>query len=230
MTGSVPDLGRVVAAQRKKMGLSQVEFAARLGRSETWVSQVERGVRHIDRMSVLQRLADALDLPVAALARSEAVTGPPKPEAAVNAALALSASVTLAAMVDDRAETVSVRDLAAAADEAWSLVHASQHAGVAALLNTWLPVAVSVSTRGGSKDRRQAAEAACRLLLASAAMLSKVDDPAAAWVQPTGRRGLRSRRVTRCSLRRPFSVLGWCSRRRAGSTSRPGPSGRATWR
>jgi transcriptional regulator with XRE-family HTH domain len=182
MTGGLPDLGRVVATQRKKLGLSQVEFAARLGRSETWVSQVERGVRHIDRMSVLQRLADALDLPVTALAQSEAVAGPPRPEAAVNAALALSASVTLSAMIDERAEDVPLAELSAAADEAWSLVHASEHARVAALLDHWLPLAVSVSAHGSTKARRQAAAAACRLMLASAAMLSKLDDAAAAWV------------------------------------------------
>lgn len=182
MTGGVPELGRVVATQRRKLGLSQVEFAARLGRSETWVSQVERGVRHIDRMSVLQRLADALDLPVTALAQSEAVAGPPKADAAVDAALALSSSVTLSAMIGHRAEQVPLKELVAAADEAWSLVHGCEHSRVAELLDQWLPIAVSVSTHGTPKSRRQAAEAACRLLLAAAAMLSKVGDVAAAWV------------------------------------------------
>lgn len=182
MSPGVPDLGRVVQAQRKRLGLSQVEFAARLGRSEAWVSQVERGVRSIDRMSVLQRLADALDVPVSALAQSEVVTGPAKPEAAVNAALSLSASLTLSAMVGASSPDVDPRDLSAAADEAWELVHASEHARVAELLGLWLPVAVTESARGGAKSRRQSAEAACRLLLASAAMLSKVDESSAAWV------------------------------------------------
>lgn len=182
MSSAVANLGPVVQAQRKKLGLSQVEFAAKVGRSETWVSQVERGVRSIDRMSVLQRLADALDLPVSALAQSEAVTGPTRPEAAVNAALALSASLTLDAMVNDTPAEADFLELAAAADEAWALLHASEHAGVADLLDRWLPIAVSVSAHGTSKARRQAAQAACRLLLAAAAMLSKVDDSAAAWV------------------------------------------------
>lgn len=182
MSAGVSDLGRVVQAQRKKLGLSQVEFAARLGRSEAWVSQVERGVRAIDRMSVLQRLADALDLPVSALAPSEVVTGPAKPEAAVNAALSLSASLTLNAMVGEATVGATPRALSAAADEAWELVHSSEHAGVAELLGRWLPVAVNGSAHGAAKSRRQSAEAACRLLLAAAAMLSRVDESAAAWV------------------------------------------------
>src|SRR5258708_29892021 len=39
-----------------------------MGRSVAWVSQVERGVRRIDRMSVLESLASALDIPLAELA------------------------------------------------------------------------------------------------------------------------------------------------------------------
>jgi transcriptional regulator with XRE-family HTH domain len=37
--------GERIAYHRKRLGLSQVEFAGLIGRSESWVSQVERGVR-----------------------------------------------------------------------------------------------------------------------------------------------------------------------------------------
>lgn len=37
-------------------------------RSVAWVSQVERGVRKVDRMSVLEALAAALEVPLAELA------------------------------------------------------------------------------------------------------------------------------------------------------------------
>jgi transcriptional regulator with XRE-family HTH domain len=39
-----------------------------IDRSVAWVSQVERGVRKVDRMSVLETLAAALDVPLAELA------------------------------------------------------------------------------------------------------------------------------------------------------------------
>jgi DNA-binding XRE family transcriptional regulator len=69
---STPDyqrsLGRKIAAERKRRGLSQPELAKVIGRSVAWVSQVERGVRRIDRMSVLEALASALDVPLGELA------------------------------------------------------------------------------------------------------------------------------------------------------------------
>src|SRR6266567_2123823 len=61
-------LGRKIAAERRRRGLSQPELARLVGRSVAWVSQVERGVRRIDRMSVLETLATALDVPLAELA------------------------------------------------------------------------------------------------------------------------------------------------------------------
>src|SRR5437588_9677985 len=60
-------IGENVAFHRRRLGLSQVEFAGLVGRSESWVSQVERGVRAVDRMSVLQKVADVLSVPVAEL-------------------------------------------------------------------------------------------------------------------------------------------------------------------
>ena len=61
-------LGRKVAQERRRHGLSQPELAAMVDRPVSWVSQLERGVQPIDRLSVLQNLADALALPLAELA------------------------------------------------------------------------------------------------------------------------------------------------------------------
>src|SRR5262249_3327822 len=61
-------LGRKIAFHRKRRGLSQKEFAGLLARSEAWVSQVERGVRRIDRMTVLEKVAEVLEVPIAELA------------------------------------------------------------------------------------------------------------------------------------------------------------------
>ncbi len=61
-------LGRKIAAERRRRGLSQPELARMIDRSVAWVSQVERGVRKVDRMSVLEALAAALEVPLAELA------------------------------------------------------------------------------------------------------------------------------------------------------------------
>src|SRR5260370_4958995 len=53
-------LGERVAELRRRRGLSQRDLAVEVGRSESWVSQVERDVLPVERMSVLRSLADAL--------------------------------------------------------------------------------------------------------------------------------------------------------------------------
>ena len=60
-------LGERIAYYRRRRGLSQVKLAGLLGRSESWLSQVERGVRSIDRISVLIEVAGALNVPVTEL-------------------------------------------------------------------------------------------------------------------------------------------------------------------
>lgn len=64
MEGSV---GKRIAAYRRRRGLSQAALAGLVGRSESWLSQVERGVRSVDRMSVLLDLSRLLHVDVQAL-------------------------------------------------------------------------------------------------------------------------------------------------------------------
>jgi len=52
--------GQRIARARQRRGLSQAVLAGLVGRSESWLSQVERGRRGIDSHSVLVRLADFL--------------------------------------------------------------------------------------------------------------------------------------------------------------------------
>lgn len=64
MEGSV---GKRIAAYRRRRGLSQASLAGLVGRSESWLSQVERGVRSVDRMSVMLDLSRILHVEVQAL-------------------------------------------------------------------------------------------------------------------------------------------------------------------
>lgn len=60
-------MGRRIATYRRRRGLSQAAVAGLIGRSESWLSQVERGVRSVDRMSVLLDLSRVLHVEVQAL-------------------------------------------------------------------------------------------------------------------------------------------------------------------
>lgn len=60
-------IGQRIAVYRRRRGLSQSALAGLVGRSESWLSQVERGVRSVDKMSVLLDLAKVLHVDVQAL-------------------------------------------------------------------------------------------------------------------------------------------------------------------
>jgi transcriptional regulator with XRE-family HTH domain len=62
--------GQRIARARRRRGLSQAVLAGLVGRSESWLSQVERGTRRIDSHTVLTRLAEVLRVPL------EEITGP----------------------------------------------------------------------------------------------------------------------------------------------------------
>jgi transcriptional regulator with XRE-family HTH domain len=53
-----------VAYWRNRRKMSQQFFADQLGKSKSWVDKVERGVRRLDRFSVIYEIADVLELDV----------------------------------------------------------------------------------------------------------------------------------------------------------------------
>jgi transcriptional regulator with XRE-family HTH domain len=63
--------GQRIAVYRRRRGLSQAALSALVGRSESWLSQVERGIRSVDRMSVLLDMARILHVD------GESLTGRP---------------------------------------------------------------------------------------------------------------------------------------------------------
>ncbi|MEV4822243.1 helix-turn-helix domain-containing protein [Micromonospora sp. NPDC049274] len=60
MTSDDLPIGRRVARWRVRRSMIQQQLADRLRRSKSWVDKVERGVRALDRYSVIQELADVL--------------------------------------------------------------------------------------------------------------------------------------------------------------------------
>ena len=63
--------GQRIARARRRRGLSQAALAGLAGRSESWLSQVERGLRQVDSHSVLVSLADILHVDVGELTGDE---------------------------------------------------------------------------------------------------------------------------------------------------------------
>jgi transcriptional regulator with XRE-family HTH domain len=59
--------GRRIALHRRRRGLSQAAVAGLVGRSESWLSQVERGLRTVDSYRVLRDLARVLRVDIGTL-------------------------------------------------------------------------------------------------------------------------------------------------------------------
>lgn len=177
-------LGKKIALNRKRRGLSQRELAGLLERSEAWVSQVERGVRRIDRMTVLEKVADVLDVPVSELAAEAPIVaqvadgGNP---GARRLRLVLSSAHALRAVLS-QAEPPDLAALRAGVDRAWQLTHDGAYADLSELLEQLVPQLESATRSGAEEDRAEP----CRLLALTyhtcGAALVNMGEPEAAWI------------------------------------------------
>src|SRR5215831_4539965 len=131
-------IGERIALIRRRRGLSQSKLAGLVGRSESWLSQIERGARPIERLGILGELARVLDVPVSELTGNppRAVREPAEQHgAAEQVRRALSGFDFLSLLMHPATEpAVSERDLIelrAQVDRAWQLTHASDYASLA---------------------------------------------------------------------------------------------------
>jgi transcriptional regulator with XRE-family HTH domain len=63
----IPEIGQRIAYWRKRRGLTRPDFAARVGRSVSWVDKIEAGERPLVRLPMLERVAAALGVEVRVL-------------------------------------------------------------------------------------------------------------------------------------------------------------------
>lgn len=164
--------------------MTQAAVAGLLGRSEQWLSNIERGVRPADRYSVLLPIAEVLRVPVTELVgeRMSPQRGArvERPRAARLVRLALSSHQLVG---DGEAPETGV--LRAQVDDVWRLVHAGRYAELGELVPGLVADCERAAWRGGGRAR--VAES-CRLLAvlyqAVAAMMAKLGEADAAWVAP----------------------------------------------
>ena len=180
-------VGERIAYHRRRLGLSQVEFAALVGRSDSWVSQVERGVRAIDRMSVLQRVADVLSVSVAELqGDDETAAEEERPEAFDTIRLALTGHPAIGLIIGDSRPAASGQMLDKLRRQhagVWELVHASRYAELAPILAALIP-GLEIITRQAKDEpvRAAALDLLGNTYQATAATMAKLSETDAAWI------------------------------------------------
>jgi transcriptional regulator with XRE-family HTH domain len=176
-------LGRKIAAERRRRGLSQPELARMIDRSVAWVSQVERGVRRVDRMSVLETVATALGIPLAELAAEAPVVAAvtEEPPGAGGLRLVLSRANVLRAMLNGR-RAAAISTLRARTREAWDLTHAARYTDLTELLSGLVPDLESAARTVPEDQRAEVFELLATTYQACSAALAKIGEPDAAWI------------------------------------------------
>ncbi|UQI49579.1 helix-turn-helix domain-containing protein [Streptomyces sp. HU2014] len=175
---------------RRQAEMSQTDLAAAMGRSESWVSQVERGVQPVERLSVLQALADALGVSVRDVRADAAEPDEPEQPRQTRSndldglRVALTGHPALRALFDEREVTpdVGIAEFRTQVDEAWELAHASRYAALSDQLATLLPQIETAVRRAPASDRTELHAVRARAYQVAAASFVRQDEPDAAWI------------------------------------------------
>ncbi|MFD8597493.1 helix-turn-helix domain-containing protein [Kitasatospora sp. NPDC059646] len=182
--------GKRIAELRTDRQLTQNELASRIGRTASWLSQVERGVQPVSRLDVLQRLADGLGVSVQAL-RPDAPTRlniPPvesdqEPNDLDSARLLISGHPALDVLLMTSEDPVrDLADLDAAVAEVWNLMHASRFSQLSQRLNELLPELERACRILPVAERPAAQALLARTYQALSAAFVRQNEADAAWV------------------------------------------------
>ncbi|MFP5072403.1 helix-turn-helix domain-containing protein [Pseudonocardia nantongensis] len=149
-------IGKRIATYRRRRGLSQAALAGLVGRSESWLSQVERGVRSVDRMSVLLDLSRILHVEVQALTGAPwqlAPNGGPRAEGIENVRSALNQYTGLLGGDTPPPNLAELRGEASASHFDYQ---AAKYANVIRAIPQLVTDADSALTNAGSDDREAA--------------------------------------------------------------------------
>lgn len=186
------EFGRRVKKLREERELTQLQFAAMLEKTGSWVSQIERGIQPVTRIDTLQALADALNVPVQRLRpgtpASSAPAEIPQPMSYTNdldgAAQLISGHPALSTLLgtDSPSGPVSLEDLRVEVDEIWELTHADEYAAVSESLADLLPALERAVRIVEQEQRAEAYSLLARTYQALAAAFVRQGLPSAAWV------------------------------------------------
>ncbi|WP_328977228.1 helix-turn-helix domain-containing protein [Streptomyces canus] len=186
----IKTVGQRVKELRHAAGMSQSDLAAAMGRSESWVSQVERGVQPVERLSILQALADALNVSVRDVRPDAAPVEHSEPEevAASNdldgLRVALTGHPALGSLFEQPpAEPApSLTEFRQHVEEAWTLAHASSYAALSDHLAKLLPSIEAAVRHAPAGERAELHSLRAKAYQVAAASFTRQDQADAAWI------------------------------------------------
>lgn len=183
--------GAHVAELRERRDLTQKELAAEIGRTASWLSQVERGVQPVNRLDVLRLLADGLGVSLQEL-RPDA---PAEPTTAVQprdeepndldqARLVISGHPVPEVLLSEAGAATSAhpRELNEAVEHVWELTHANRFAELSAALGPLVPRLERAARTAPEGERLDLWGMLSRTYQALAAAFVRQDEADAAWI------------------------------------------------
>ncbi|MCK1794727.1 helix-turn-helix domain-containing protein [Streptomyces sp. XM4193] len=183
--------GGRIAHLREQRGFTQKELAAEIGRTASWLSQVERGVQPVNRIDVLRMLANGLGVSVQEIrpdAPAERIaverTAPERSNDLDQARLLISGHPVPEVLLGPTGAgtSASVDQLSVAVDHVWELTHANRFAELSAELGPLVP-RIERAMRTAAADQRPAlASLLARTYQALAAAFVRQGEADAAWV------------------------------------------------
>jgi transcriptional regulator with XRE-family HTH domain len=176
--------GQRIARARRRRGLSQAALAGLVGRSESWLSQVERGKRGVDSHAVLTRLASILRVDIAEISENstDAAHAPNQyPNAARIEQAMMDYRARCASITGEDTERVqSVVHLHEMTRSAYREYQATRYEATGFLLPRLIR-----SVEAASRIRGPTVPAVCEIRAlaydTTAALLNRIGEPALAW-------------------------------------------------
>lgn len=192
-------MGGRVALYRRRRGLSQKVLAELVGRSESWLSQVERGILPLENLNAVLRLAEVLRVEPTVLTGSPLRLAPnggvhlEEVEAlrqAINSYGSLQGGLL---SVADEGDLPSLSALETDIPAAWAIRHQSRYRDLANLLPDLLRRAEIASERYEGDDRIRAYGLLADVYQLLRALMRKIGETQYAWV--AGDRGMQAARL-----------------------------------
>ncbi|MEV0898190.1 helix-turn-helix transcriptional regulator [Actinoplanes sp. NPDC049802] len=185
-TSPTPGIGAAIATHRRASGLTQAELATRIGKSVQWISAVEQGRKHAERLTDLVSIAtvlactldDLLGRPV------DSLTSGARRVPQAEAIAAVRAVIMRAAVPASQVREVSeLEAIGARVADAWSIWHGSPvaHSTLGRLLPSLLDDAIA-AYHSAPERRRDAARPLAGAYQITRQWLHHVPDGDLAWV------------------------------------------------
>jgi transcriptional regulator with XRE-family HTH domain len=182
-------VGERIAIYRRRRGLSQAVLSGLIGRSVSWLSQVERGTRAVDRMSVLIDLSRVLKVDIAELTGQPfalAPNGGLEPEGLADIRRVLMRYTELPAAINPGPSTIDTSpdliQLRSGVDTAWRLRQASRYAQLGHQIPNLITQAEQATQHYQGDDQRAAFALLAEAYQVTRAMLRKLGDAHLAWI------------------------------------------------